>query len=58
MGWKHFIDNPQMASSSGFHLCVVTERPVPNSPVCSQVITYLASFANINIASGPFATNI
>ena len=58
MGWEHFIDSPPMDHSANFCLWFITEQPVPNSPVCSKVITCLTTFANINIASSPLATNI
>ena len=60
-GWECFVDGPPMDtldSFANFWLYVITEQPVPNSPVCSKVITSLTTSANINVAPGPFATNI
>jgi hypothetical protein len=58
-GWEHFIERPPMDSSADFcSVCVVTARVTLNSPVCSNIIMYLTTSANIDIAPGPFATAV
>ena len=47
-----------MPRSVDFSFCVCVARVLPNSPVRCDVITYLTAFANINIISGPLATDV
>ena len=55
-GWDRFIDSPPMDSS--FNFCSVCVFTTPVTPVRSEVITYLTTSANIDLAPGPFAANI
>ena len=56
-GWERFIDSPSVDSSVDFWLHFFTEREAPSSSVRSNIVTYLTT-ANINVAPGPFATDI
>ena len=58
MGWECLVDCLPMNSSVDFGLCVCTGRTAPDSPVRCDVIAYLTSSANVDIAPGPLATNV
>ena len=54
---ERFIDSLSMDSSVDLCLHFIPERAAPSNPVRSNIVTYLTT-ANIDIAPGPFATNI
>ena len=59
-GWERFINNPPMDRSVDICsiLWVFPERVSPNSPVRINVVTYLTTSANIDVAPGPFTANV
>ena len=58
MGWKCSIGCLPVHSSVEIGVGVCIGQAAFDVPVRCDVITYLTGFANINLALGPFATNI